>query len=92
MDPINTLTDSTLSCPGSLIKTTPLPPGYPWVSGCPYVPQIPTFRGLVLNHQVLKEPEPKTCSKRGKFDLKQQFLGGFLALAPLNLKSRAPNH
>jgi len=46
----------------------------------------------VLDHQLSKEPEPKNRSKRAKFDLKQQFLGGFLALGPLNLDGRAPNH
>ena len=79
-----TLTDPTLSCPGSLLKTTPLPPGYPWVSGGRYVTPEPIFRGLVLDHQLLKATEPKNGSKRAKFDQKQQFLAGFLALAPLN--------
>ena len=74
-----TLTDPTLSCPGPLLKTTPTPPGYPWVSGVGYVTPEPRNRGLVLDHQLLKEPEPKKCSKR------QQFLSSFLALAPLNL-------
>ena len=49
-----TLTDPTLSCPGSLLKTTPPPPGYPWVSGGRYVTPETRFRGLVLNHQLLK--------------------------------------
>ena len=87
-----TLTDATLSCPGLLLKTTPPPPRYQWVSGGRYVTPEPRFRGLVLDHQLLKEPEPKNHSKRAKFDQKQQFLGGFLALAPLNLDGRAPNH
>ena len=52
----------------------------------------PRFRGLVLDHHFLKEPEPKNRSKTAKFDQKQQFLGGFLALAPLKLDGRAPNH
>ena len=89
---IFTLTDRTPSCPESLLKTTPMPPGYPWVSGGRYVTPEPRFKGLVLDHQLLKEPEPKNCSKRDKFDPKQQFLGGFLVLAPLNLDGRAPNH
>ena len=76
----------------SLLKTTPPPPGYPWVSGGPYVTQEPRFRGLVLDHQGLKEPEPKKPSKRAKFGQKQQFLGDSLALALLNLDGRAPNH
>ena len=50
------------------------------------------IKGLVLDHQVLKEPEPKKRSKRANFVQKRQFLGGFLALAPLNLDSQAPNH
>ena len=86
-----TLTDRTLSCPGSLLKTTPPPPGYSWVFGGRYVASEPRFRGLVLDHQLLKEPEQKKRSKRAKFDQKQQFLGGFLALAPLSLDGRAPN-
>ena len=89
---IGTLTDPTLSCPKSLLKTTPLPPGYPLVSGDLYVTPEPRFRGLVLDHQLLKEPEPKKHSKTAKFDKKLQFLGGFLALPPLNLDGRAPNH
>ena len=72
-----TLTDPTLSCPGPLLKTTPPPPGYPWVSGVCYVTPEPRNRGLVLDHQLLKEPEPKNRSKRAKFDQKQQFLGDF---------------
>ena len=59
----HTLTDPTLSCPGSLLKTTPPPPGYPWVSGGQYVTPEPRFRDLVLDHQLLKEPEPKTAQK-----------------------------
>ena len=69
-----TLTDPTISCTASLLKTTPPPPGYPWVSGGRYVTPEPRFRGLVLDHQFLKEPEPKNYSKRAKFDQKQQFL------------------
>ena len=82
----------TLRCPRSLLKTTPPPPGYPWVSGGRYVTQEPRIRGLMLDHQGLEELEPKNCSKRAKFDQKQQFWGGFLALASLNLDGRAPNH
>ena len=82
---VRTLTDLTLSCPGSLLITTPPPPGYPWLSGGCYVTAKPRFKGLVLNHYLLKELEPKNCSKIAKFDQKQQFLGGFLTLAPLNL-------
>ena len=52
----------------------------------------PRFRGLVLDHQLLEEPEPKSHSKRAKFDKKRQFLDGFLALAPLKLDGRAPNY
>ena len=59
-----TLTDLTLSCPGSLLKTTPPPPGYPWVSGGQYVTPEPRFRGLVLEHQFLEEPELKTAKKK----------------------------
>ena len=34
-----TLTDLDSSCPGSLVKTTPPPPGYPWVSEVGMWPQ-----------------------------------------------------
>ena len=40
---------------------------------------------MTLDHQLLKELEPKNCSKIAKFDQKQQFFAGFFALAPLNL-------
>ena len=86
--PLGTLTDLDSSCPGSLLKTTPPPPGYPWVSRGRYVTPEPRFRGLVLDHQLLKEPEPKNHSKRAKLDQKEQFSGGFLALPPLNLDGR----
>ena len=85
------LTDLDSSCPRSLLKTTPQPPGYPWISWGLYMTPEPRFKGLVLDHQILKEPEPKNLSKRAKFDQKQQFLDGFLALIPLNLDGRAPN-
>ena len=68
-----------------------MPPGYPWVPWGWCVTPEPRFRGLVLDHQLLKAPEPKNCLKRAKFDQKQQFLGGFLALPSLNLDGRAPN-
>ena len=61
-----TLTDRTLSCPGYLLKTTPPPPGYPWVSWGRYVTQEPRFIGLVLDHQLLKEPEPKKTLKKSQ--------------------------
>ena len=57
----------------------------------PEITPEPSFRGLVLNHQVLKQPETKHLSKTAKFDQKQQFLSGFLALAPLKLDGRVPN-
>jgi len=70
---LHTMTDPALSCPRPLLKTTPPPPVYPWVSGGPYVTPEPRNRGLVLNHQLLKEPEPKNHSKRAKFDQKSSF-------------------
>ena len=85
------LTYLTLSHLGPLLKTTPPPPGYPWVSGGQDLTQEPRYRGLMLNYQLLKEPEPKNHSKSAKFDQKQQFLSGFLALAHLNLNGRPPN-
>ena len=54
------------------------------------------FRGLVLNHLVLKGSKPKHLSKRAKFDQKQQFLSVFsssffkywwLSTKPMNLGS-----
>ena len=42
-----------------LTKTTPPPQGYPRVPGSWEVSLEPKFRGLVLNHQVLIEPEAK---------------------------------
>ena len=86
-----TLTDLTLSLPRSLLKTTPPPPGCPWVPGGPEVTPEPSFKGLVLDHQVLKQLEAKNLSKTAKFDQKQQFLRVFLALASLELDGRAPN-
>ena len=85
------MTDLTLSCPESLLKTTPPPPGYPWVSGGRHVTPEPRFGGLVLDHQGSEELELKNRSKKAKFDQKQCFLGGFLDLAPLNFDGRAPN-
>ena len=87
----STLTDLDSSCPRSLLRTTPPPPGYPWVSGGWYVTPKPRFRGLVLDHQGLEELELKNRSKRAKFDQEQRFLDGFLDLAPLNFDGRAPN-
>ena len=86
-----TLTDLTLSLPRSLLKTTPPPPGCPWVSGGRYETPEPRLRGLVLDHQLLKEPEPKNRSTRVNCDQKQRYLGGFLDLAPLNFDCRALN-
>ena len=68
-----TLTDATLSCPGLLLKTTPPPPRYQWVSGGQYVTLEPRFRGLVLNYQLLKDTATKKCSKRAKFDQNSNF-------------------
>ena len=45
-----TLTNPTLSCPVSLLKSTPPPSQYPWVSGGWYVTPEPRSRGLVLAH------------------------------------------
>ena len=64
---------------------------------CPWVPRglelTPehSFKGLVLDHQVLKQLEAKNLSKTAKFDQKQQFLSVFLDLASLKLDGRAPN-
>ena len=45
----------------------------------------------MLDHPVLNKPELKNLSKRAKFEQKQQFLGGVLAVAPFKLQGRAPN-
>ena len=64
----NTLTDLSSSCPRSLLKVTPTPPGCLWVPGGPGITPEPSFRGLVLDHQVLKELDLKKHSKTVVFD------------------------
>ena len=86
-----TLTDLGSRCLGSLLKTAPPPPEYPWVSGGRYVTPEPRFSGLVLNHQGLEKLELKKHPKTAVFDQIWLFLSGFLVLAPLNLDGRAPN-
>ena len=54
-----TLTDLDSSCPGSLTKTTPPPPGYPWVSRGQLGTQEPYFNGPKLDHQVLGRLDAK---------------------------------
>ena len=51
----------------------------------------PRFRGLVLDHQVSKQPEAKNLSKIANFNEKHQFLSVSLALTPLKLHCRALN-
>ena len=86
-----TLTDLDSRCPGSLLKATPPPPGYPWVSGVRYVTPEPRFSGLVLDHQGLEELELKNHPKTAVFDQIWLFLSGFLALVLLKVDGRAPN-
>ena len=86
-----TLTDLDSSCPGSLLKTTPPPPGYPWVSGGQYVTPEPRFSGLVLDHQGLEELELKNHPKTAVFDQIWLFLSVFLVLVLLKVDGRAPN-
>ena len=86
-----TLTDLDSSCHGSLLKTTPTPPGYPWVSGGRYVIPESRFRGLVLDHQSLEELELKNHPKTAIFDQIWLFLSGFLVLVLLKVDGRAPN-
>ena len=86
-----TLTEPTLSCTGPLLKTAPPPPGYPWVSGGPYVTPEPRSRGLVLNHQGLKELELKNHQNTAIFDQILLFLTGFLVLVISTVDGRAPN-
>ena len=71
----------------SLLKTTPLPPGYPWVSGGRYVTLEPRFKGLVIDHQALEELELKNHLKTAVFH--QVWL--FLVLVLLKVDSGAPN-
>ena len=61
----------------SLLKTTPLPPGYPWVAGGWYVTPKPRFSGLVLDHQGLEELELKNNPKTAVFDQIWLFLSVF---------------
>ena len=72
-----TLTDLDSSCPGSLLKTTPTPQGYPWISWGWYVTPEPRFSGLVLEHQGLEELELKHYPKTAVFDQIWLFLSGF---------------
>ena len=81
----------TSSFTDSILKTTPPPSGYPWVSGLQEVPPQQRIMGLVLDHQVFKGQEPKNLSKLTKFKQKCLFLGGFGALSPLYFDGRAPN-
>ena len=87
-----TLTDRTPTCPGSLLKPTPTPPGYPWVSGGRYVTPEPRFRGLVLDHQGLEELELKKQPRTAVFDQIWLFLSVFLVLVLLKADGQAPNH
>ena len=81
--------DST--CPESLLKTTPPPPGCQWVPWGRKVTPEPSFRGLVLDHQVLKKLEIKERSKTVVFDQIWLFLRGFWLLVVFKLDGRAPN-
>ena len=86
-----TLTDPTFSCPGPLLKTTPPPPGYPWVSGGRYKTPQPRFSGLVLDHQGLEELELKNHPKTAVFDQIWLFFEPFLVLVLLKVDGRVPN-
>ena len=81
-----TLTDPDFSCPRSLLKTTPPPPGYPWVSVDQYVTPKPRFSSLVLNHQGLALKNHKTLLNQIWLFLSVFFL----ALVLLKLDGRAP--
>ena len=91
MESWGTLTNLDSRCPGSLLKATPPPPGYPWVSGVRYVTPEPRFSGLVLDHQGLEELELKNHPKTAVFDQIWLFLSSFLALVLLKADGRAPN-
>ena len=86
-----TLTNLDSSCPVSLLKTTPTPPGYLWVSGSQFVTPEPRFTGLVLDHQGLEELKLKNRPKTAVFDQIWLFLSGFLVLVLLEVDGRAPN-
>ena len=86
-----TLTDPTLNYPGSLLKSTPPPPGYPWVSESQDMTPKPRFRGfssLVINHQLLKNHNQKSAQKDPILIRNRSFW----VLAPPNLDDQAPNH
>ena len=87
----HTLTDLDSRCPGSLLKTAPPPPGYPWVSGGRYVTPEPRFSGLVLDHQGLEKLELKNHPKTAVFDQIWLFLSSFLVLVLFKVNGRAPN-
>ena len=91
-----TLTDLDSSCPRSLLKTKPSPPGYSWVSGGWYVTPEPRFSGLVLDHQGLEELELKKTPRLLfliKFGFFERFFGSsssklwWSSTKPLNLGS-----
>ena len=73
----NTLTDLGAKCLGSLLKATPPPQGYPWVSGGPYVTPEPKFSDLVLDHQGLEDLELENAQKPVVSDQIWLFLSGF---------------
>ena len=80
-----TLTDLDSICPGSLLKTTPPPPGYPWGSRSRYMTPESRFSGLVLDHQGLEELEQKNYPKTAVFDQIWLFLSGCLFLVLLKV-------
>ena len=86
-----TLSDLDSICPGSLLKTTPPPPGYPWVSEVTYVTPEPRFSGLVLDHQGLEVPDLENHPKTVVFDQIWLFLSIFSVLVLLKVDGRAPN-
>ena len=74
-----------IKLPGSLLKTTPPPPGYPWVSWGRYVTPEPRFYGLVLDHQGLEELEQKNHPKTAVFDRIWLFLSDVLVMVLLKV-------
>ena len=89
---------TTFSCPGSLLKSTPPLPRYPWVSWGNYMTPEARLSGLVLNHQDLKGPEQKKLLKKRQIWSKIAVMGCFYSSSssnhwwsstkPLNLGSR----
>ena len=83
---LETPSDQNSSCPGSLLKTTPLFSGYPWISRNREVAQEPRYKDFLLKHQVLEELNLKQHSKTTVF-YSSTFKIWLWSTKPLNLGS-----